>query len=355
MMQANLVITSAATITPYGLGVEAFVQGITTGPVQAEPLENAYLGSISVAKVPQYDARELLATRIISNFDRLTRHVCVAVDQLYKSIGLDDSNLRKAAVADQRVSFVCGTSGPLQSIVDIDLQVIEEPHYVQPSLIPNMVFNSAASYAAIRHGIRGSCITLTDGDTSSLQAFALAATKLQMDKIDFALVGGAEEATPAYALYRASLTGQIDTTQRPLSEGATIFALERTEHAELAGRASLAGIYGCAHLYAPGDVHGGIMECLKKLRQHTGLQLDEVGVVCAEPAIDLAALGLGKCRRLTLADRMGETGAMYGTLAVLDVLTRREVVDGETVLLLQVSPEGACAAMLMQKHRNLEC
>jgi hypothetical protein len=52
---------------------------------------------------------------------------------------------------------------------------------------------------------------------------------------------------------------------------------------------------------------------------------------------------------------MGETGAMYGTLAVLDVLTRRDVVDGEIVLLLQTSPEGACAAMLMQKHRNLEC
>lgn len=353
-MQVNLVITSAASITPYGLDVSSFAKGIAEGPVTFSPLEGCYIGSINVAKVPEYNARKLLATRIISNFDRLTLHVCVAVEQLYQSIGLTDSQLRTEALADHRVSFVCGTSGPLQSIVNIDLQTIEAPNYLQPSFIPNLVFNSPASYATIRHGIRGSCITITDGDTSSLQAFAVAAAQLLTDRVDFALVGGAEEATPAYALYRAAMADSSGKSLPPLSEGATIFSIEREEHAVQGGRSSLAKLIGCAHVFSPKDTMRGLVACMDKLREQVGTRLDNINVVCAEENIDLSRLGLEHARRLVLTTHMGETGAMYGTLAVLKVLTKADVAVGSNILLMQISREGACVAILLQKDRNID-
>lgn len=353
-MQANLVITSAATLNPHGFGIGPFVQGRTDAPLRATAFEPRYAGQVPALRVPDYNARKLLETRTISHLDRLTLHICIALDLLYKSIGLGSAEHRQAAFDGDRVSFVCGSSGPLQSIFNIDLQTVEAPSYLQPSLIPNLVFNSPASYAAIRQGIRGSCITLTEGDTSSLQAFAVAAAQLGNERCDLALVGGAEEATAAYALYRATLAAIPGQAERPIAEGATVFGLERAEHAARAGRASMAGVFGCSHVFSPGDVQAGIAACLNKLRRQAGKALDEVGVVCAEPSVDLSGSALGATRRVSFGARLGETGAMYGTLAVLDVLSRTDIVPGEHVLLLQVSREGSCAALLLQKHRNLE-
>ncbi|MET3133691.1 3-oxoacyl-[acyl-carrier-protein] synthase II [Oxalobacteraceae bacterium GrIS 1.11] len=343
-MPENLVITAAAAVTPYGIGVAEFARGMAAGAPEATPLPGWHAGAALAATVPAYDARALLATRVISNFDRLTRHVCVATQQLQQSLGLD------GAADGSRVSMVCGSSGPLQSIMEIDLQTIAEPSHLQPSLIPNLVFSAPASYAALRHGIRGSCITLTEGVTASLQAFAVAAAQLQAGRVDLALVCGAEEATPAYALYRAA----SGTIAAPLTEGAVIFALERAEHAALAGRASLARLLACAHVFAPGDSAGGLAACLRQLRRQAGKQLAEVGVVCAEAAPDLDAFGLAGCRRVSLEERLGDCGAMYASLAALNALCRPDIVPGEVILLLQTSAEGVCAAMLLQKHRTLE-
>lgn len=352
-MRTELLITGSSALTPYGLGVDAWMQGFRSAPPTFAPMDNAYQGNPELARVPDYDARKLLATRSISNFDRLTLHVCVAAAQLHEQMGMANPAQRQAALPDERISFVLGTSGPLQSVMDFDLQAIEEPRYVQPSIYPNVVFNVPASYAAIRHAIRGSCITLTDGETSSLQAFAVAAAQLESGRIDFALVGGAEEATPAYALYQQARAAASGSATRRLAEGAALLTLEREAHAQRNGREGYAGVFGCTHVFAPGDAHDGLAACLHKLRRRFGSQLDEVGVVCAEPTIDLARLGLGHARQTGLEARVGNTGALYGALATLNVLADDTVANGETILVMQGASDASCAAMLLQKHRGL--
>jgi 3-oxoacyl-[acyl-carrier-protein] synthase II len=352
-MHPQLVITAASALTSYGLGPEAYAQGVEAGPAQFSPMIGSYAQEILCARVPAYDARQLLGVRSISNFDRLTLHVCVAVDALHKRLGFGDTQQRRALLADDRVSLVLGSSGPLQSIVDLDLQTIQEPSYVQPSIVPNLVFNVPASYAAIRHGIRGSCITLTDGDTSSLKALAMAATQLESGRIDLALVGGAEEATPAYALYRSALAAADGQACPPFSEGAAMFSLERAEHAAAAGRTSMAGLFGCAQVFAPDDPHAGLAACVDKLRRRFGGLLDALTLVYAAKDIDLQRVGLDPCRRISLADRLGHFGAMSGSVALLDALVGPSAAAGELILIVQADRAGACAAGLLQKHATL--
>lgn len=352
-MNNELVITAAAAVTPFGLGVDAFANGMVSLALNFEPLAGAYAPGSAVATVPAYDARSLLATRSISNFDRLTLHVCVAVDQLKQQLGMADLEQRREALADERISFVLGSSGPLQSILGFDLQTIEEPRYVQASIYPNVVFNVPASYAAIRHGIRGSCITLTDGEASSLQAFGIAAAQLEAGRIDLALVGGAEEATPAYALYQAAQAAKGGDLCPPLSEGSVVFALERAERARAAGREPIATLHGCAQVFSPRDASAGLAACIAKLERRLGPLRDRVGVVCSEGRIDLEALGLGHCRPLGLGERLGHVGAMYGAYATLNALVRDDIPGGELILVLQADADGACAAALLQKRGGL--
>jgi 3-oxoacyl-[acyl-carrier-protein] synthase II len=352
-MSSPLVITAASALTSYGVGAEAYARGFEAGPTQFAPMAGSYTQDVFCARVPAYDAKQLLGVRSVSNFDRLTLHVCVALDALHKQLGFGDTQQRRAHLADDRISLVLGSSGPLQSIVDLDLQTIQEPGYVQPSIVPNLVFNVPASYAAIRHGIRGSCITLTDGDTSSLKALAMAATQLESGRIDLALVGGAEEATPAYALYCAALAAAGGQPCPPLTEGAAMFALERAEDAAAAGRVSIGKLFGCAQVFAPDDPTAGLAACLDKLRRRFGGLIDEISVVYAAKEIDVKRVGLDRCRNVNLAERLGHFGAMSASVAMLDALVRSHIGAGELILIVQADRAGACAAGLLQKHATL--
>lgn len=353
-MRAELVITAASAVTPYGLGTEAYTQGIAIGPMESSPIEGCYAPNVRCSQVPHYDAREVLSVRSISALDRLTLHVCVAVDQLHKRLGLSDMHKRRVHLADERISLVLGSSGPLQSILDFDLQTIQEPRYVQPSMVPNVVFNVPASYAAIRHGIRGSCITLTDGDTSSLKALGIAAAQLESGRIDLALVGGAEEATPAYGLYCAALSAANGHDCPELTEGAAMFTLERADHARAAGRSYIAGLYGCAQVFSPGAAEGGLTACLAKLRRRFASVLAEVTVVYGNAQMDLKSLGLDHCRSVAANARLGHAGAMSASMAMLDALANQTIAAGELILVLQTDREGVCAAALLQKHAALQ-
>lgn len=346
-------ITATSSLTPYGIGAQAYLHGSQLGKPSTQDIAGSYTVRPQMAVVPDYDAQKLLAVRSVSNFDRLTLHVCVAVDQLHQQLGFNDLALRREKLADDRMGIVLGCAGPLQSIVDFDLQTIEEPSYVQPSKVPNLVFNVPASYAAIRHGIRGSCITLTDGDSSSLKAFAVAAGQLEFGRIDLAMVGGAEEATPAYAMFRQAMDKSELERELPIAEGAALFALETAQHAKAAGRQSLAGLYGCVQLFSPQDRQAGLNACVEKLRRQHPSAMREIEVVYCDSECDLTQLQLLTSAPVRLNDRLGRAGAMYGSLALLDALTSPTVAEGTHLLILQADEAGTCVAGLFQKRAQL--
>ena len=351
-MDAPFVVTGASALTPYGLGIAAYAHGVAEAAATPQPIAGAYTDDVMCAQVPPYDAKQLLAVRSISAFDRLTLHVCVTVDQLLKQLGLADP-ANRGGPADDRIGLVLGSSGPIQSIVDFDLQTIADPRYVQPSLYPNVVFNVPASHAAIRHRIRGSCITLTDGNSSALKAFALAIKQLASGRIDISLAGGAEEATPAYALYRSAGASQERQPCPALAEGAAIFALERAGAGRVTDLPALAGIFGCAHVFSPDDPIAGLRHCLDNLDKRFPGQLALVSALIHPEDIEPAALALDHVRAFPSANRLGDPGAMTAGLNLLDMLIDRRIAPGERVLLIEADRSGSCALALVEKRAML--
>lgn len=356
-MAEALAITAAAALTPYGLRTEDFVSGFPRGPLafQEEESLGVYLraaGPVSAAFVPEYDTRKALNTRAISHFDRLTRHLCVATEMLHEELGFEDLGRRREYVEDERVSMVVGSNGPIQSILAYDLQAIRDPQYVQPGLFPNAVYNVPASYAAIRRSIRGSCITLTNGGTSVVDAFGIALKQVRSGRIDLALVGGAEEVTPAYATYVRALALQQGQTPQPLSEGAYLFCVEEAGKAEARGQAVFAHLLGTASVFCP-EAGRGLRECLDRLTTTTGEDLAALRWVCTDGPVAPSDLGLPCARIIPLEATLGYLGAMYAAAGVLAVLSDPKVQPGEKALVLCANPEGACGALLLEKRRSL--
>jgi 3-oxoacyl-[acyl-carrier-protein] synthase II len=356
-MSETLAITAAAALTPYGLGTEDFVQNFPQAPMsfrEEETLGTYFKNAcpVSAAFIPDYDTKKMLNTRAINNFDRLTRHLCVATEMLHQSMGFADVEQRRTHVKDERVSLVLGTNGPVQSILAYDLQTVRDPQYVQAGLFPNAVYNVPASYATIRHGIRGSCITLSNGETSVVEAFGIAAKQVHGGRIDLSFVGGAEEMTPAYAVCVKALSLHHNQPLPAISEGAYLFCVESTTKAEARGQTVLAHLLGTASIFCP-DLNRGIQKCLDRLESTTGRDLSKVQWICSDAPVDLDLLGLADRNVISLDERLGYLGAMYAAAGVMAVLTTPDIAEGDLALVLCASREGACGALLLEKRRSM--
>lgn len=349
-MHAPHVITAVSALTPFGTTAEACAQALTGhAPLPLQEITPALGKPSRAAFVVEHDVREMLGTRSISQLDRLSRHVGISIRALLTTLGMADADTRRPRLADERISIVLGTTGSFQSTLDYEREAIRDPRYVQPSLMPNMVLNVPASHAAIRHGIRGSCITLTDGSASALKALAMGITQLRCGRIDLALCGGAEEATPAAALVLQAIRHRLgDTGAVPaLLEGAIFLALEGAEQARTEGRKPLLGIHACQHRFVAGQPARALDACLDALRRHPAFgrlsAIDFSGPI--EPRLP------GLAARNIDAQLSGVPLESANLGAMLSLLTRAlaQGSQEDTALVVQCDAAGNAAAALVHK------
>jgi 3-oxoacyl-[acyl-carrier-protein] synthase II len=229
--------------------------------------------------------------------------------------------------------------------------VVHDPRYVQPSRVPNLVLNVPASHAAIRHGIRGSCITLTDGPTSGLKALSLALGQLASGRMDLALCGTAEEATPAAALAVEAEARRARCAPATLLEGAAMLALEPRAQARLRQRRMLAEVHGCVHRFAPGAPGQALASCLERLRLTQSSRLREISRLYLDGPVDGADWPALQPRRIAQAFEGPAlaAGTLGAGMALVEFAASDAIGSGELGLLLHADPQGNAAAALLQR------
>lgn len=353
LMQTPFVITAVSALTPFGTTAESCARALAGhAPLHLQAISPSLGKPCQAAFVVEHDVRELLGTRSISQLDRLSRHVGISIRSLLTTLGMADVGVRRPYLADERISIVLGTTGSFQSTVDYEREAIRDPRYVQPSLMPNMVLNVPASYAAIRHAIRGSCITLTDGPVSALKALAMGITQLRCGRIDLALCGGAEEATPAAALvleadlYRQGRRGPLPA----LLDGAIFLALEPEARAREQGRDPLLGIHACQHRFVAGQPAQALQACLDALRPHPAFE--RISAVDISGPIDAGMPGLPGREPRHIDKQLSDAPLESANLGpMLSLLTRALTNDGTegSALVVQCDTAGNAAAALVQK------
>lgn len=111
-----------------------------------------------------------------------------------------------------------------------DTLVQERPYLVNPSAFPSTLMNSAASRAAIRHGLTGLNATVSGGPLASLHALRYARNALVQGHAKQLLVGGVEELSPhgAWAWHRAGALAPGTA----LGEGCAVFVVRATPEPE---------------------------------------------------------------------------------------------------------------------------
>jgi hypothetical protein len=357
-MDDMICITGMGIVSAYGVGTDAFVRAYEAGNDGVRTLtlfdSQSYRRRVA-AEVQGFDAAAMFGKRQFRTHDRVSLLLLAATDLLYANLGLAEVETRRAHFKDDQVGIVIGTAGSLRSVSEFDLQSVRAPEYVTPSLFPNTVFCAAASYVAIRRSIRGSCITLSNGEPSSLQSVALGVDRLLQGNVRQVVVGGAEELTEISALAIQARHDALCMEAPILGEGAVVFTLEARETARRRGAPELACLLASAASCCL-DVQQAYEQNLSRIREQVGAGvLGAVRNLFSAQKVrlrELKPLGGSDIKVHALYPRFGYVGALTGGLAIAAMLADQRILPGELVLVNNASDEGNTSTVLLRKTHH---
>ncbi|MEV6163985.1 beta-ketoacyl synthase N-terminal-like domain-containing protein [Streptomyces sp. NPDC052052] len=363
----TLVVSGWSAASPYGLGAEAFAEGVRgmrdavrtadgAGP-DSVPGTGSDLGPYERAgRIAGFDIRAVLGRKGTRAMDRATALAVHTAGML-----LDQAGPGLAQDAPEAVGMVLGTGhGSVQSIMDFtrDSLTGEKPFHVDPALFPNTVMNRAAGQSAIWHTLRGPNTTVSGGALTGLLALNYAARLLRRRHCEAVLCGAVEEFSTerAWLEYRARTGSPHRQPVGPLGEGCALFLLESAGRARAHGRTPLAALAG-SRFFAFGDpdradeaVTRAVTEALKEADVRPAdvallVPSDAGGPLGAREDAALAAVfDEHHPPRLRLRRLIGDLGAASASMQLAAVLAAAP--DGP-VLVTSVDPDGQTGAVVL--------
>jgi 3-oxoacyl-[acyl-carrier-protein] synthase II len=301
-MARRVVITGMGAITPIGLSVDEFWNGIKEGKHGFGPITafdaTDYKCKV-VAEVKDFDPKNYVDPKSARRMARFTHFAMAAAKE-----AMEDSGLDMSAEDPYRVGTSIGSGvGSLQDIeVNYEKILSKGPSRVSPFLVPMMISNIAAGNVAIKYGLKGKSINVVTACATGTNSIGEAFRTIQYGDADVMLAGGTEAAvskigiasfdsltalTSATDPDRASIPFDKDRSGFVMGEGAGILVLEELEHAKARGAKIYAEIsgYGCScdahHITAPEDSGEGPAAAMLNAVKDAGLQPEDVQYVNA--------------------------------------------------------------------------
>ena len=302
-MPQRVVITGMGSLSPNGLGNEAFCKAILAG-------------ESGVRRITRFDPTGLPCQIAgeLSGFDELAwmdaherKHVsrCVplaiaASTEALATAGFDSAALNSMTMEEKRkIGVVLGTGGGAQDYSEAQYELYYAGKIKQVSLfsIPSGTMGTMSSELSMRFGFRGMSQVITSGCTSSTDALGYSFRLIQSGVLPMMLCGGVDSPL-AYGIMKGFSLMRIMTSSwnhaperasRPFSadrdgfviaEGAWMFFLEDYDHARARGARIFAEIAGYSST-CEAFHRVRLAECGEEPARAVSLALQEAGI---EPA-----------------------------------------------------------------------
>lgn len=261
MSRKKIAVTGMGVVSPLGIGREFFWRNLSSGlsGFGAITLFDTKGLHVKVAgEIRDFTPKDILGAKNLMDLDRATLLLLCAAKLAISNAGLeiDEANTLASGIC------VGTTLGSLHSISKFDRESLTEgPRYVNPSIFPSTVGNSAASRLAIRFGIKGFNATISTGMCAGLDAIDYGRDAIELGRADTVLAGAVEDLSLQIFLgfYKLKyLSGSTGDCKAPLccpfdlrrngailSEGATTLVLQDSKAASNKILAHILGIGSC--------------------------------------------------------------------------------------------------------------
>jgi len=258
MTDRRIVITGMGAITPLGLTVNEYWQGLSQGKSGVGPITlfdaSAYQAKVA-AEVKGFEPNNYMDPKRADRTGRCTQFALAASRMALESARLDMSQEKR-----ERVGVIIATSGMMATLIDYaDVFKIKGPNRVDPLLITKIAPNMVASQVGLEIGAKGPNSSINSACASGSDALGLALNHLRLGHAEVMIAGGAETNINPVALAClgrvGAITRELDPTKasRPFDlnrngfvngEGAAMLVLETLEHARKRNATILAELAG---------------------------------------------------------------------------------------------------------------
>jgi len=254
----RVVITGMGAITPLGLTVEAYWQGLISGKSAIGPITkfdaSKYPAKVA-AEVRGFEPTNYMGIKRVDRTALCTQYAIAAA-----RMALGDARLDMTQERPERLGLVIATSGAMDLLIDQG-EVLRNrgPMRVDPLLISKVAPSMVSAMVGLEFGLRGPNSSLNSACASGNDALGTALNLLRLGHADVMVAGGTETQVNPLAV---AITGRVGALSREpdpkkacrpfdlerdgmvFGEGAAMLILETLEHAQQRGTLILAELAG---------------------------------------------------------------------------------------------------------------
>jgi len=316
-MKKRVVITGLGVVSPVGLSVKEFWDGLTSGKNGVDFItyfDTTNFKTKFAAELKNFDPLNYLDRKLSQSIDPFTRYAMVASAEAVKDAGLD-KDMDKLDVHRCGVIYGSGIGG-MNTYEDEQYKLVktrvategqfkhrDDPSRISPFFIPKLISDIAAGRISMVYGFKGPNYATVSACATSAHSIADAFMLIQRGTADVMIAGGAEAVICPMGIggfnsMKALSTRNDDPKKasRPfdknrdgfvMGEGGATLILEEYEHAKKRGAriyAELAGIglTGDAyHITEPAPEGEGLVSAMKTALFDANMKPEDIDVVNA--------------------------------------------------------------------------
>ena len=302
----RVVVTGMGALTPLGLSVDEYWEGLVEGRSGAATIESFDPEGLRVTfacELDGFDPEDYLEAKQARRVDPFSQYALVSADQAVHDAGLDPESMPQEE--KDRIGVVYGTGiGGIKTFRDQAEEFIEGGEKrTSPFFIPTLIPDIAAGQIAMAHDFRGPNHAMVSACATGNHNIGDAYRMIQEGDMDAALCGGTDACVTrlgiaGFASMRALSTRNDDPTHasRPfdahrdgfvMGEGAGALFIEDLERAKARGAEIYAEILGIGmsadahHLTAPDPEGGGVCLALNRGLDNAGLEPTDIDYINA--------------------------------------------------------------------------
>lgn len=299
----RVVITGLGAITPLGLDVDTFFQGLIAGKCgisKVESFDASKFTSQIGGEIKDFDAKDFMDPKEARRNDRFVHFAFAAAMQAFKDSGINMEN-----EDPDRVGIFIGSGiGGMDTIEKNHSKLLEGgPRKVSPFMIPALISNMASGIVAIEIGAMGPNFSIVSACATGAHAIGESLKTLRLGEADVMIAGGSEAAITAlsyagFCSMKAMSTNNDDPAgaSRPfdadrngfiMGEGAGVVVMETLAHAKKRGANILCEVvgYGAScdanHITAPHPEGLGLAGAMKRALNSASLNSEDIEYINA--------------------------------------------------------------------------
>ena len=324
MSEHRVVITGLGTVTPIGIGVADFFEGLKAGQngiAKVTHFDVTDYRSKLAAEVKDFKPELWIDKKTVKRMDRFTQFGIVA-----STMAMEDAGLESLSFDKNRAGVIIGSGIGGSETLEEGFSTLQEngPKSLNPFTVSKLLINMAACMVSIKFGLKGPLSALSVACSTGSNAIGDALRIVQRGDADIMLAGSSEACINPlpYGSFCAtrSMTpnDNADNACRPfdknrdgfvMGEGAGIVVLENMQHAlergvriyaEIIGYGNTADAY---HFTAPEPAGDGMTRVMQVALRDADISAEKIQYINAHGTSTVLN---DKCESMAIKKVFGE-------------------------------------------------